>query len=73
MRHADEFAALVALGAPILPLLVEKLAHPEEFFALQAYEAVRPDWAAAIESNSERVFESEQAKAQRAVKDWFAR
>jgi hypothetical protein len=73
VRHADEFAALVALGAPILPLLVEKLAHPEEFFALQAYEATRPDWPATIESNGERVFESEQAKAQRAVKDWFAR
>jgi hypothetical protein len=33
----DEFAALIALGAPILPLLIEKIARPEDFFALQAY------------------------------------
>jgi hypothetical protein len=73
VRHADEFAALVALGPQILPLLIGKMAQPENFFALQAYEAIKPDWPATIESNGERVFESEQAKAKRAVKDWFVR
>jgi hypothetical protein len=73
VRHSDEFAALVALGAPILPLLIEKIARPEDFFALQAYEAIKPDWPATIESHGERVFESEQAKARRAVQDWAAR
>jgi hypothetical protein len=71
--HSDEFAALVALGAPILPLLVEKIAQPDAFSALQAFEAIKPDWPTTIESNGERVFESEQAKARRAVRDWFAR
>jgi hypothetical protein len=73
VRRSDEFAALVALGAPILPLLIEQIARPPEFFALQAYEALKPDWPTTIDRNGERVFESEQAKARRAVKDWFAR
>jgi hypothetical protein len=73
VRRSDAFAALIALGAPILPLLIEKIARPAEFFALQAYEALKPDWPTTIDRNGERVFESEQAKARRAVRDWFAR
>jgi hypothetical protein len=72
VRRSDEFAALIALGAPVLPLLIEKIAQPNEFFALQAFEAIKPDWPTTIECNGERVFKSEQAKARRAVKDWFA-
>ena len=72
VRRSDEFAALIALGAPILSLLIEKIARPEEFFALQAYEALKPEWPTTIDRNGERVFESEQAKARRAVRDWFA-
>ncbi|HEY6259634.1 MAG TPA: hypothetical protein VIY51_27980 [Xanthobacteraceae bacterium] len=71
-RKSPKFAALVALGPPILPLLIEKIAHPDAFFALQAYAALRPDWPAQIETNGEQVFESEQAKAKRAVTDWLA-
>jgi hypothetical protein len=72
VRRSGAFAALVALGAPILPLLIEKIARPAEFFALQAYEALKPEWPTTIDRNGERVFESEQAKARRAVRDWFA-
>jgi hypothetical protein len=72
LRRSAEFAALTGLGPQILPLLVEKMAHPQEFFALQAYEVMRPDWPANIETGGERVFDSEQAKAERAVKDWLA-
>ena len=72
VRRSDAFAPLIALGAPILPLLIETIARPEEFFALQAYEALKPEWPTAIDRNGERVFESEQAKARRAVRDWFA-
>jgi hypothetical protein len=71
-RNSAEFAALVGLGPQILPLLVDKIAHPQDFFALQAYEVLAPDWPANMEAGGEPVFESEQAKAKRAVKDWFA-
>ena len=70
-RNSAEFAALVRLGPPILPLLIDKIAHPQEFFALQVYEVLRPDWPANIEADGKPVFASEQAKARRAVQDWF--
>jgi hypothetical protein len=70
-RNSAEFAALVGLGPQILPLLIDKIAHPQEFFALQVYEVLRPDWSANIEADGKPVFASEQAKARRAVKDWF--
>jgi hypothetical protein len=70
-RSSEEFAALVGLGPQILPLLMDKIAQPQEFFALQAYEVLQPDWPANIEAGGQRVFESEQAKAERAVKDWL--
>ena len=38
-----EFDALVALGPEILPLVVEALADPENFFVLQLYDAIQPD------------------------------
>jgi hypothetical protein len=70
-RNSAEFAALVGLGPRILPLLIGEIAHPQEFFALQAYEVLQPGWPADIEADGKPVFESEQAKAERAVKDWF--
>jgi hypothetical protein len=72
LRRSAQFAALTGLGPPILPLLIAKLAHPQEFFALQAYEVVQPDWPANIATDGQPVFESEQAKARRAVKEWLA-
>jgi len=38
-----EFDALVALGPEILPLVIEALADPENFFVLQLYDAIQPD------------------------------
>jgi hypothetical protein len=70
-RNSEEFAALVGLGSRIVPLLIDKIAHPEEFFALQVYEVLQPDWPVNIEADGKPVFESEQVKAKRAVKDWF--
>jgi hypothetical protein len=70
-RNSGEFAALVGLGPQILPLVMDKIAHPDEFFALQVYEVLRPDWPANIEAGGKPVLESEQAKARRALQDWF--
>jgi hypothetical protein len=70
-RNSAEFAALVGLGPQILPLLIDKIAHPQEFFALQVYEVLRPDWPVNVEADGKPVYDSEQAKARRAVQDWF--
>jgi hypothetical protein len=73
LRRSEEFAALGAMGSQILPLLIDKIARPDEFFALQTYEALQGDVPARIGAAGEPIFESEQAKAKRAVKDWLAR
>jgi hypothetical protein len=70
-RSSVEFTALIGLGPQILPLLMDKIAHRREFFALQAYEVLQPDWPQNIEADGKPVFESEQARAARAVNDWF--
>jgi hypothetical protein len=41
VRNSEEFRALVSLGPQILPLVVDKLLQPEEFFALQLYDVLQ--------------------------------
>lgn len=69
-----EFDALIALGPLILPLLVEKLADPENFLALQLYDALQSDENLLVqyEPDDERIVEGEQGRARRVVQAWFA-
>jgi hypothetical protein len=69
-----EFDALIALGPAILPLLIEKLADPENFFALQLYDAMQSDHNLLVqyEPDDERIVEGEQGRARRVVQAWFA-
>jgi len=69
-----EFDALVALGPRILPLLVEKLAEPDNFLALTLYDAIQPDEKLVVQfaAGDERVLEGEQGRARRVVHAWFA-
>lgn len=69
-----EFDALIALGPRILPLVVEALADPENFLALQLYDAIQPDEKLVVhfESEDERILEGEQGRARRVVQAWFA-
>jgi hypothetical protein len=69
-----EYDALIALGPEIMPLVVEKLADPENFLALQLYDAIQPnEWLVVhFEADDERILEGEQGRAKRAVKAWFA-
>ncbi len=69
-----EYDALIALGPAILPLVVEKLAEPENFLALQLYDAIQTDEKLLVqfEPGDERILEGEQGRAQRAVQAWFA-
>jgi hypothetical protein len=69
-----EYDALIALGPAILPLVVEKLADPENFLALQLYDAMQPNERLVIhfEPDDERILEGEQGRAKRVVHAWFA-
>jgi hypothetical protein len=57
-----------------MPLVVEKLADPENFFTLQLYDAIQPDEKLVVhfEADDERILEGEQGRARRVVKAWFA-
>ena len=69
-----EFDALVALGPGILPLVIEMLADPENFLALQLYDAIQPNerLVVPIAPDDERILEGEQGRARRTVQAWFA-
>ena len=70
-----EYDALIALGPAIIPLVVESLADPENFFALQLYDAIQPNELLLVqfEPDDERILEGEQAaEPQRVVQAWFA-
>jgi len=69
-----EFDRLIALGPSILSLLVEKLADPENFLALQFYDAVQPDSTLRVHFGPDDplILEGEQGRARRVVHAWFA-
>jgi hypothetical protein len=69
-----EYDALLALGPAVLPLVVEALADPENFFALQLYDAMQPNERLIVQygPDDERILEGEQGRAQRVVQAWFA-
>lgn len=69
-----EYDALIALGPAIIPLVVGSLAEPENFFALQLYDAIQPNDQLLVqfEPDDERILEGEQGRAQRVVQAWFA-
>ncbi len=69
-----EYDALIALGPAILPLVIEQLADPENFFALQLYDAIQPNEQLVVQftPDDERILEGEQGRAQRVVQVWFA-
>lgn len=70
----QEFDALVALGPEILPLVVAELTDPENFMALQLYDAIQPDQRQIVQfaPEDERILEGEQGRARRVVQAWLA-
>ena len=68
-----EYDALVALGPVILPLVIERLAIPENFLTLQLYDAVQSNDRLIVqfEPGDERILEGEQGRAKRVVQAWF--
>jgi hypothetical protein len=69
-----EYDALIAMGPAIIPFVVESLAEPENFFALQLYDAIQPNDQLLVqyEADDERILEGEQGRARRVVQSWFA-
>src|SRR5262249_46232164 len=69
-----EFDALIALGPAVLPLVIERLANPENFLALQLYDAMHQNERLLVqfEPDDERILEGEQGRARRVVHAWFA-
>ena len=70
----EEYDALIAMGPAIIPLVVESLADPMNFFALQLYDAIQPNEQLLVqyEADDERILEGEQGRAHRVVQSWFA-
>ena len=64
----------MALGPEVLPLVVEKLADPENFLRIQLYDAMQPNERMVIHfgPDDERILEGEQGRARRVVNAWFA-
>jgi hypothetical protein len=67
------FDDLIALGPVILPLVIEQLADPDNFMALQLYDAIQSDHNLIVqyEPEDERMLEGEQGRAKRVVEVWF--
>jgi hypothetical protein len=73
VRRLPAFDALVALGPETLPALALKLADPDNFFALQLYEALQPeDYARQAKATGAQPSDGEQGRAMR-VAELYAR
>jgi hypothetical protein len=68
-----EYDALIALGPTILPLVVGQLADPDNFLALQLYDAIQPNEKLLVQydGGDDRIVEGEQGRARRTVQAWF--
>lgn len=73
-RLAPSFYPLLALGPDILPLVVQELADPENFFALQLYDYLQGDPTLRIqfEPDSVDMLEGEQGRALRTVRRYLS-
>jgi hypothetical protein len=65
--RSKKFRDLVALGRDILPAVVEKLIDPDNFFALQLYEAIQTH-RSLVASSIDDGFDSEQARARKTIR-----
>lgn len=71
--RTTEYQELISLGPGILPLLMEKLTDPDEFFALTAVDRLaRSELRVVRELDDEAVFLGEQGRAIETVQRWIA-
>jgi hypothetical protein len=70
--HTPAFRELISLGPDILPLLMEKLTNPEDFFALQAVDhLLRPEFVVSHDPHDPAILHGEQGRALETVKQWI--
>jgi hypothetical protein len=66
------FLELISLGPATLPLLMEKLSHSDEFFALQATDRlIRPAFVVSRPPDDPAILLGEQGRAIETVKQWI--
>jgi hypothetical protein len=70
VRDSEEFRALVSLGPAIIPLVIEKLLQPGEFFALQVYDALQNRPELRRDDLADR---GEQQRARATARTWLLR
>jgi hypothetical protein len=70
--HTPEFLELISLGSDIVPLLMEKLTDPDEFFALQAVDRlIRPEYVISKQPDDPSVLLGEQGRAFETLRQWI--
>ena len=64
------------MGTAIVPLVVQKLTDPKNFFALQLYDTLQPEADKAaivhIDPEDDAMLEGEQGRAARTVQQWVS-
>ena len=76
VKENKEFVELLKMGTSILPLVVEKLTDPKNFFALQLYDSLQLKSEKAmivhIDPDDVAMLEGEQGRAVRTVEQWVS-
>ena len=72
--HGSDYQALCAFGQMILPLVVRELGDPDNFMALQLYDALQTDerLRVRVDVSDPAILEGEQGRARRTVEAWCA-
>lgn len=72
--HTPAFLDLIALGPDIVPLLMERLTHADEFFALQAVDRLlKPEMIVRFQPTEPAALLGEQHRAFETVRRWIRR
>jgi hypothetical protein len=66
-----EFLDLIALGRAIVPLLMEKLTNPDDFFALVAVDQLCPELRIDKSLKDESILLGEQGRAVETLRHWL--
>jgi len=80
LKTVPEFRVLLVMGSPIIPLVVEKLTHPKNFFALQLYDELQGRYEGArgreavvsYTPSDPYILEGEQGRCVRTIRRWLA-
>jgi len=73
-RVREEYYPLIAFGPAIIPLVIESLADPSNFMALQLYDAIQTDARLLVQFDTDdvRILTGEQGRAREVVHLWLA-